>query len=206
MEQTQQHIDTIGNSPGAGTLKDRIKRSMNMDGQATARRRSSVLAAASALASLAGGGGVPSRGSTDEAATTTNTQLTEAALLLHPTSKAMDVDDRWMKTIAADAAAAEDVPCTFPQKLMAVLDNDQMSDIVTWLPHGKGFIILQKKRFASEVMPLYFKHSKFTSFTRKLNRWGFTRVTRGPESGAYYHKVSDVLNGVSLYSPLRKTT
>lgn len=177
-----------------------------MDGQATARRRSSVLAAASALASLAGGGGVPSRGSTDEAATTTNTQLTEAALLLHPTSKAMDVDDRWMKTIAADAAAAEDVPCTFPQKLMAVLDNDQMSDIVTWLPHGKGFIILQKKRFASEVMPLYFKHSKFTSFTRKLNRWGFTRVTRGPESGAYYHKVSDVLNGVSLYSPLRKTT
>ena len=204
MEQTQQHI-AIDNSPGAGTLKDRIKRSMNMAGQATARRRSSVLAAASALASLAGGGGVPSRGSTEETtATTTNTQMTEAALV-HPTSKAMDVD-RWMKTIAADAAAVEDVPCTFPQKLMAVLDNDQMSDIVTWLPHGKGFIILQKKRFASEVMPLYFKHSKFTSFTRKLNRWGFTRVARGPESGAYYHKVSGVLNGVLLCSPLRKTT
>lgn len=29
---------------------------------------------------------------------------------------------------------------------------------------------------------------KYTSFTRKLNRWGFTRVTRGPETGAYYHK------------------
>lgn len=158
-----------------------------MAGQATARRRSSVLAAASALASLAGGGGgAPSSSSTGEA-TTINTQMTEAALL-HPTSKAMDLQqERWLTTIASDAAA-EDVPCTFPQKLMAVLDNDQMSDIVTWLPHGKGFIILQKKRFASEVMPLYFKHSKFTSFTRKLNRWGFTRVTRGPESGAYYHK------------------
>jgi hypothetical protein len=38
------------------------------------------------------------------------------------------------------------------------------------------------------VMPKYFKHSKFTSFTRKLNRWGFTRITRGPETGAYYHE------------------
>ena len=191
MEQTQQHT-AIDNSPGAGTLKDRIKRSMNMAGQATARRRSSVLAAASALASLAGGGGgAYSSSSTDETtATTTNTQMTEAAFV-YPTSKAMDLQqERWLTTIAADAAAAEDVPCTFPQKLMAVLDNDQLSDIVTWLPHGKGFIILQKKRFASEVMPLYFKQSKFTSFTRKLNRWGFTRVTRGPDSGAYYHKVS----------------
>lgn len=72
---------------------------------------------------------------------------------------------------------------------MEVLSNSQLSDIITWLPNGKGFIILQKRKFATEVMPMYFKHSKFTSFTRKLNRWGFTRVTRGPESGAYYHKV-----------------
>ena len=38
-------------------------------------------------------------------------------------------------------------------------------------------------------MPLYFRHtSKWTSFTRKLNRWGFDRVSSGPEMGAYYHK------------------
>jgi hypothetical protein len=37
-------------------------------------------------------------------------------------------------------------------------------------------------------MPKYFnKQTKFPSFTRKLNRWNFTRVTRGPEAGAYYH-------------------
>ncbi len=36
-------------------------------------------------------------------------------------------------------------------------------------------------------MGRYFKQSKFTSFTRKLNRWGFERVARGPETGAYYH-------------------
>jgi hypothetical protein len=40
-----------------------------------------------------------------------------------------------------------------------------------------------------QVLPKFFKATKFTSFTRKLNRWGFTRVTRGPEMGSYYHKL-----------------
>lgn len=82
----------------------------------------------------------------------------------------------------------EDVPMTFPQRLMEILSNDEHSEIISWLPHGKGFIIYQKKKFAASILPRYFKQSKFTSFTRKLNRWGFTRITRGPETGAYYHK------------------
>lgn len=80
------------------------------------------------------------------------------------------------------------IPLTFPQTLMEVLSNPEISDIVTWLPHGKGFIILHKHKFSVDIMPGYFKQSKFTSFTRKLNRWGFSRVCRGPEMGAYYHK------------------
>mmetsp|Transcript_32598 Transcript_32598/g.74975 ORF Transcript_32598/g.74975 Transcript_32598/m.74975 type:complete len:274 (+) Transcript_32598:102-923(+) len=71
---------------------------------------------------------------------------------------------------------------------MEILSNEEHQDIITWLPHGKAFIIYKKKKFAAEVLPKYFKQSKFTSFTRKLNRWGFSRVTRGPETGAYYHK------------------
>ena len=45
------------------------------------------------------------------------------------------------------------------------------------------------KNIFTEILPIYFKASKFTSFTRKLNRWGFTRVPRGPETGAYFHKL-----------------
>merc|ERR1719159_734982 len=82
----------------------------------------------------------------------------------------------------------EEVPMTFPQRLMEILSNEENADIISWLPHGRGFMIYQKKRFASEIMPKYFKKSKFTSFTRKLNRWSFTRITRGPETGAYYHE------------------
>jgi hypothetical protein len=82
----------------------------------------------------------------------------------------------------------KDLPPTFPQQLMTVLENDTISDVITWLPHGKGWVIRDKKRFAAEVLPKYFeKKSKWTSFTRKLNRWSFTRVTRGEEVGAYYH-------------------
>lgn len=71
---------------------------------------------------------------------------------------------------------------------MEILSNEEVNDVVTWLPHGKAFIIYKKKKFAAEVLPKFFKQSKFTSFTRKLNRWGFTRVTRGPETGSYFHK------------------
>jgi hypothetical protein len=74
------------------------------------------------------------------------------------------------------------------KQLMDILSYDDHSDIVSWLPHGKGFTIYNKKRFAAEILPKYFKQAKFTSFTRKLNRWNFSRITRGPETGAYYHE------------------
>lgn len=70
---------------------------------------------------------------------------------------------------------------------MNIIADERFSDVIGWLPHGKGFVIYKKKKFAVEVLPAFFKKSKFTSFTRKLNRWGFVRVTRGPETGAYYH-------------------
>mmetsp|Transcript_31208 Transcript_31208/g.47806 ORF Transcript_31208/g.47806 Transcript_31208/m.47806 type:complete len:204 (-) Transcript_31208:65-676(-) len=83
----------------------------------------------------------------------------------------------------------DDICMPFPQRLMEILSNEDNLHIINWLPHGKGFVIYKKKEFARSIMPLYFRHtSKWTSFTRKLNRWGFDRVSSGPEMGAYYHK------------------
>jgi hypothetical protein len=48
-------------------------------------------------------------------------------------------------------------------------------------------MIFQKKVFVQKVMPKYLHATKFPSFTRKLSRWGFTRVPSGPEVGVYYH-------------------
>jgi hypothetical protein len=56
--------------------------------------------------------------------------------------------------------------------MMEMLSDERYAGIVCWLPHGRGFVILDKKRFSNEVMPKYFsRKAKFTSFTRKLNRW-----------------------------------
>ena len=55
------------------------------------------------------------------------------------------------------------------------------------LPHGKAFIIHDKERFASKILRRYFDGAKFTSLTRRLKRWNFVRVPRGPEMGAYYN-------------------
>jgi HSF-type DNA-binding len=75
-------------------------------------------------------------------------------------------------------------------QLMEILDDPQNAEIVAWLPHGGAFVIYRKREFAADLLPKYFqKFSKYSSFTRKLNRWGFVRVTRGPETGAYYHRL-----------------
>ena len=71
---------------------------------------------------------------------------------------------------------------------MEILEDEEYSDVISWLPHGRGFVIFKKKAFEEKILPKHFnKQSKYSSFTRKLNRWRFVRVTRGPESGAYYH-------------------
>jgi hypothetical protein len=72
---------------------------------------------------------------------------------------------------------------------MEILDNENYADIIAWLPHGRGFVIFRKKAFELKILPKHFhKQSKFSSFTRKLNRWSYVRVTSGPETGSYYNE------------------
>lgn len=60
----------------------------------------------------------------------------------------------------------------FPQRLMELLADERNSDCICWLPHGRAFIIRNRKLFAEKVMPKFFpRKSKYSSFTRKLNRW-----------------------------------
>jgi hypothetical protein len=80
----------------------------------------------------------------------------------------------------------------FPQRLMAILSDPSVSDVISWLPHGKSFVILRPDCF-ERVLTKYFastdprSSTKYPSFTRKLNRWGFRQATRGPDTGAFHH-------------------
>jgi hypothetical protein len=70
---------------------------------------------------------------------------------------------------------------------MTVLSDPKFHHIIEWLPSGKSFVIHKPKVFATEILPHRFKSAKYSSFTRKLHRWGFVRHFRGGESGAFFH-------------------
>lgn len=97
-----------------------------------------------------------------------------------------------LKLIFGDAPTRKNsggVVQPFPEKLMEVLDRGDMEHIVRWMPHGRSFLVLHPQSFVKEVLPRFFKQSKFMSFTRQLNLWGFKRITKGTESGSYYHEL-----------------
>ena len=84
------------------------------------------------------------------------------------------------------------VAVPFPEKLHKMLSNieeDGYGHIISWQPHGRCFAVHNPKEFVEQVMPLYFKQTKLTSFQRQLNLYGFCRLTTGSDRGGYYHEL-----------------
>jgi hypothetical protein len=79
---------------------------------------------------------------------------------------------------------------TFPVKLHKLLQAAELqgkTDIITWLPDGLRFKVIDKTRFASEIMPHYFASSTYKSFQRSKNLWGFQTVSKGVCKGECSH-------------------
>jgi hypothetical protein len=74
----------------------------------------------------------------------------------------------------------------FPFQLHDMLsdaNNNGFEDVVSWLPCGTVFKILDQDWFEKYMMPAYFSMSKYGSFQRQLNLYEFRRVRRGPNKG-----------------------
>ena len=74
----------------------------------------------------------------------------------------------------------------FPVILMRMVNDESINHVITFLPHGQSFVILDREKLMSDVLPVYFPGTTskvFASFSRKLNRWGF-KLDRG---GAHFH-------------------
>lgn len=67
---------------------------------------------------------------------------------------------------------------TFPSVLYEMLQkqNDSYTNMISWLPDGKGFMIHSKTEFEKVLLQKYFRGIKFRSFQRQLNIYGFTRL------------------------------
>ncbi|KAG7350474.1 HSF-type DNA-binding protein [Nitzschia inconspicua] len=83
------------------------------------------------------------------------------------------------------------VATPFPEKLHHMLDIEtkEHPSAVSWLPHGRAFIVRDPHEFTDYIMPKYFRQTKLTSFQRQLNLYGYRRLTQGPDAGAYYHEL-----------------
>jgi len=71
---------------------------------------------------------------------------------------------------------------------MHILSLDSHQHILSWSHGGNSFVVKKPNLFVSEVLPNYFKEAKYSSFTRKLHRWGFIKILRGNDLSAYFHK------------------
>lgn len=54
-------------------------------------------------------------------------------------------------------------------------NNNNTNPIISWLPHGQGFIINDKQSFEHSILPSFLPNTKYASFTRRLKRWKFVR-------------------------------
>lgn len=85
-------------------------------------------------------------------------------------------------------------PQHFPFKLFVVLehatDSDDCNHVVSWIQDGRAFAIHDRDLFLKHIVPRFFKQTKFRSFTRQLNLWGFTRCVcnEGRVDGAWKHE------------------
>jgi len=63
----------------------------------------------------------------------------------------------------------------FPHTTYEMINNCD-PDLAEWTSDGEMFVVKDPEKFSKEVIPEYFDHSKFESFTRQLNFYGFNKV------------------------------
>ena len=81
---------------------------------------------------------------------------------------------------------------TFPIKLQVLLkraEEQNFQHIISWMPHGRAFMIHRPFQFQKEIMCEFSGQTKLSSFKRQLNLYDFKRITHGADSGAYYHEM-----------------
>lgn len=87
---------------------------------------------------------------------------------------------------AADSFGSNPETSHFPFKVHAMLtyaEEHGLNDIVEWLD-DHSFIVHDQNRFVRDVLPKFCRQSKYKSFQRQCNLWGFQRLNKGSNKGA----------------------
>lgn len=65
---------------------------------------------------------------------------------------------------------------------MRLLSLSEVQEAIQWTPDGDAFVVSSISTCEKDILPRFFKQSKFSSFVRKLNRWGFKQLSKGETS------------------------
>jgi len=90
-------------------------------------------------------------------------------------------------------------PAQFLVQLVAILKDDN-DDYIEWTTDKNGNNILRVHRptdFAARIIPLYFRHSKYSSFQRQLNYFGFKKIAGKGQSTPCVYVNNETTNDVS---------
>jgi hypothetical protein len=68
-----------------------------------------------------------------------------------------------------------------------MVSDPATEDIVCWDETGDSFIVLKEFEFASQLLPIYFRHKNFSSFVRQLNFYGFHKRNHEGKFTKFYH-------------------
>lgn len=90
-------------------------------------------------------------------------------------------------------------PPVFPKRLYDMLENaerDGYSHIISWMPDGKSFKIHadgsqdeEDEKAIVEILKRTFNQTRFKSFLRQLQLYGFERTYKGPHRGECKHEM-----------------
>ncbi|CEI90423.1 hypothetical protein RMCBS344292_04748 [Rhizopus microsporus] len=69
---------------------------------------------------------------------------------------------------------------TFISKLFSIVNDAHNQHLIAWNNSGTSFFIYNATRFSQDILPIYFKHSNYSSFVRQLNMYGFHKINKSP--------------------------
>ncbi|KAL9187739.1 hypothetical protein ACHAXT_006117 [Thalassiosira profunda] len=110
---------------------------------------------------------------------------------------------RMPRRVSSESAAEAPPPKKdhFPRKLYAMLEHAAATEhaaAASWVDDGRAFAIHDREAFLADLVPRFFKQTKYRSFTRQLNLWGFQRSsTRTVGKWEHPHFVRGDLEGLS---------
>ncbi|KAG6880292.1 hypothetical protein C0992_000069 [Termitomyces sp. T32_za158] len=98
----------------------------------------------------------------------------------YPLSSSGDDDDAHdpspSPSKTADVQKPDSKPqATFLTKLYALLEREENHHMIRWDPAGEHIIVERPEQLALHVLPSVYRQSRFASFSRQLNIYGFMR-------------------------------